>query len=187
MKTKKVKFEFNIPHFKIVDDTLFSIKQAIAYLRWRINPPRCIITNKKLFTHNYDLRGPRIMFSKGVIDNGEYVPISAEGLLTQMTKYLDSCKYLKKVCNCCHREKPTISTIWKEDAEKLGIKYLDVRMGVNYWNGHNLCKDCIMENLQQCSPMISYLSYRNGKLIFKNKHGYFMTHDKLEKSNPRLW
>lgn len=182
---KKFKIEFELPHVQFIEDAIFGFNQAVAYVRWQLNAPKCVITNKKLFMQSYDLWGTRIGFSKFCVHGGEVAPLSAEGFYIQLSKYLDVCEYKTKKCDCCGQVKPTIDIIWGRDAEKLGVKYLDTRFCVHWWNGHNLCKDCLLENAKVTKPRVNYIQYRKGKETVVNKQGMVMNLEDLVKS--KLW
>lgn len=69
----------------------------------------------------------------------------------------------KLKCDACGETKPTMDVCW-EDA-------CDIRFGSGWWNGHNMCKDCLCETAERATPKSSVFMYFGGKSYPTNTAG----------------
>lgn len=70
---------------------------------------------------------------------------------------------LKHQCDACGETKPTIDVCWDEQC--------DIRFGSGWWNGHNMCEDCLCEAAEKATPKSSMYRYFGGKSYPVNSAG----------------
>ena len=146
MKKTSITLNLNVPTFLV--KTHEAISQAIAWTRWRLNGPRCEETGELLFTKYYDVHS--MAYGKRIMMHQWSAVLSPEGLRQRFNRYWEKKSHAGDVdvntCDCCGKTRHTIDIVWAEDAKKYG-ENLDVRFGMEWWNGFNLCQDCINEAL----------------------------------------
>lgn len=169
---KKTTITMNVP--TVIVNAIDSVKQVVAWTNWRINGARCEETGELLFSRYFDIsassnNGKRIMFAAW------NSCLSPEGLRLRFNRYWER-KYQARdvdtnTCDCCGITRPTIDIVWAQDAKKYG-ENLDLRLGMEWWNGFNICSSCINEALLN-SPKFNYNTthYKNGKTFCINEFG----------------
>jgi hypothetical protein len=89
-------------------------------------------------------------------------------LLVEIKKHFDTLPKNQKhlTCECCKQTKKTVDIIWGLSDN---TKKIDVRFLTHWWNGHDICLDCITEALTSPEATSSVLHSTRGKLYYINE------------------
>lgn len=135
--------------------------------KYKLNPFRCTSCNVRM-----DFKFPQ--YTKQ-LSNGSRLGISNSKtslcpacLLTEIKKHFDTLpKNQKRLqCECCKETKKTVDIIWglSDDTSKIDVRFL-----TRWWNGHNICLDCITEALTDTEASSSVQYWTKGKSYYINE------------------
>ena len=146
------------------------IKWRWNTLKYKLNPYRCIACGTSMDFKRGQFEGKTHTGARLVVSNSKKV-LCAEHLSEEIEKHFDTLPKNKKheVCECCKIKKKTVDIIWGiGDNSNSNI---DVRFCTNWWNGHEICLDCIKSALSNAVHVNSHHVHLNGKVYSMNERG----------------
>lgn len=157
MKTRKIEFSLSIPRWWPYSNQWRALWKTLLY---RIRPDHCHVCGTRVDFRGNEFEGnshgKRIMLSQYAKK-----PICGHCLAEKLKQFYTQATLFVDKCDCCNEHKritygiPDINgyfnlsehehNVNKAVAKKLD---LDVRYGMQWWNGFKLCEDCVVEALQ---------------------------------------
>lgn len=164
MKTKQVTFKLTVPAW-LPSYSHWKRRVTVAWktLKFMHKPFTCMDCGTKIdfkfpnFTHQPEGKARVILHQSGYKIKGikEHQGVCGVCLSKRIATQFDAAKPLrgryasmgnsmdkasgtsKKKCDCCGETKPCMNVIWDPEC--------DIRFGSSWWNGHWMCKDCLVE------------------------------------------
>ena len=136
-------------------------------VKYKLNPYRCTSCNVRM-----DFKRPEYM---GKVSSGSRLGISNTKdslcpicLLVEIKRHFDTLPKNQKhlQCECCKETNKTVDIIWglSDDTSKIDVRFL-----TNWWNGHEICLDCITEALTDPTATSSVMYSTRGKTYYINE------------------
>ena len=165
MKTRKIELSISIPRWWPYKNQWKALWKTILYKLW---PDRCHVCKTRVNFKGSEFEGTahnhRVMLSQYAKQ-----PICGHCLAEKIKQYYAQAALKISKCDCCGEVKRvTAGIVDVNDYLNLGDEdhlnnnavakslNLDVRYGMQWWNGFDLCQDCICEMLSQNGARSSY-------------------------------
>lgn len=187
MKTRKIEFNWKltVPGWWPYAHQWKGLWKTILY---KIKPDRCHVCKVRLDYKGNEFEGQacnkRIMVSQYAKQ-----PICPHCFAEKIKQYYAQAMLAVKKCDCCGQTKrvtggiPDFNETFnlseheyehnKAVAKKLD---LDVRYGMAWWNGFDLCGDCVVEALNNSHAKTSSYVHWHGHVFGVNHRGAYISH-----------
>lgn len=180
MKTRDIDFKLKIPAWW---PYAYQWKALWKTLLYKLKPDRCQDCNTKINFKGNEFEGTahghRLMLSQYAKE-----PICGHCLAEKIKQYYTQAALKISKCDCCGEVKRvTAGIVDVHDYLNLGDEdhlnneavakrlNLDVRYGMAWWNGFDLCQECVCEMLSQNGARSSYLMMWGKKTYHINHRG----------------
>ena len=180
MKTRKIELSISIPRWFPYKNQWRALWKTVLYKIW---PDHCHVCGVRVNFKGNEFEGTahghRLMLSQYAKE-----PICGHCLAEKIKQYYAQAALKISKCDCCGEVKRVTAGIVDVndylnlgDEDHLNNKAvaksldLDVRYGMSWWNGFDLCQDCICEMLSQNGARSSFLMTWGKKTYHINHRG----------------
>lgn len=164
MKTKQIILRLTVPEWLPGPAYWNRVKLTWKTIKYKLNPCKCVDCGVALDFRQPDLRYPgddshkRVLLSCSLhrVTDDKHKGLCGRCLANRIrtafakakpasgewnTSTISETVTHKRVCDCCGETKQTLDVCWDPEC--------DIRFGVNWWNGHHICEECLCLTAEQ--------------------------------------